>query len=370
MSFQRHKAYKNSGVGWLGDVPEHWETKRIRHLFEVKKRIAGTDGFDVLSITQQGIKIKDIESNDGQLSMDYSKYQFVEVGDFAVNHMDLLTGYVDVASISGVTSPDYRVFSVRNAEECFYRYYLYLFQIGYKRKIFYAFGQGASQLGRWRLPIEQFNNFDFPQPPVLEQVQIASFRETAKIDELVAEQKRLIDLLNEKRQAIISHAVTKGLNPNAPMKNSRVEWLGELPKHWEIKRLKHVSPKITVGIVVEPSKYYREEGVPTLRSLNVLPGKISHQSMVYISESSNELLSKSKLRSGDLVAVRSGQPGTAAVIPPELDGCNCIDLIIVRKPLNGSEHFLCWYLASGSALRQFAEGSDGAIQQHFNIGTA
>jgi len=249
MSFPRYESYKDSGVEWLREVPNGWGIKRIKHLFEIKKRISGAEGYEVLSITQQGIKIKDIESGDGQLSMDYSKYQFVEIGDFAMNHMDLLTGYVDISRVFGVTSPDYRVFSVRDDEVCFDRYYLYLFQMGYRNKIFYAFGQGSSQLGRWRFPTEQFNGFEFPSPSIQEQKQIAAFldRETAKIGALIAEQQRLIELLKEKRQAVISHAVTKGLNPNAPMKDSSIEWLGEVPEHWEVRSAKSVSTFITSG---------------------------------------------------------------------------------------------------------------------------
>jgi type I restriction enzyme S subunit len=153
-------------------------------------------------------------------------------------------------------------------------------------------------------------------------------------------------------------------------RDSGVEWLGEVPEHWEVKRLKYLSPQLTVGIVVEPSKFYADEGVPALRSLNILPGAIKLENLVFITQSGHELHSKSRLRAGDLVAVRSGQPGTAAVIPPELDGCNCIDLIIVRKPSVGSGWFLCWYLASEFALLQFSVGSEGAIQQHFNVSTA
>lgn len=243
MSFPRYNKYKQSGVPWLGDVPEHWGICKVRYLFEIKKRIAGEEGYDVLSITQKGIRVKDIESGDGQLSMDYSKYQFVEVGDFAMNHMDLLTGYVDVASSKGVTSPDYRVFSIRNTNSCDSRYYLYLFQMGYQNKIFYAYGQGASQLGRWRLPTDEFNNLEFPFPDISEQKSIAVFldRETAKIDALVAEKERLIELLKEKRQAVISHAVTKGLNPKTPMKPSGIDWLGDIPEHWEVKPLKYIA---------------------------------------------------------------------------------------------------------------------------------
>ena len=201
---------KDTGIAWLGEVPEHWDVRKIRWLCEIKKRISGELGHDVLSITQQGIKIKDIESNDGQISMDYSKYQFVEVGDFAMNHMDLLTGYVDISDIFGVTSPDYRVFSIMDKKVCYDRYLLYLFQMCYKNKIFYAFGQGSSQFGRWRLPTEQFNDFFFPLPPFEEQQIIASFldRETAKLDALTAEAQRGIELLKERRSVLISAAVT------------------------------------------------------------------------------------------------------------------------------------------------------------------
>jgi len=149
-----------------------------------------------------------------------------------------------------------------------------------------------------------------------------------------------------------------------------VPWLGEVPAHWEINRLKSISPQITVGIVVEPSKYYVGSGVPALRSLNVAPGRVIEDNFVFISAESNDLLSKSRLRAGDLVSVRSGQTGTTAVVPENLNGCNCIDLIIIRKPRDDSEQFLCWFLGSDAAIQQFSSGSGGAIQQHFNIGTA
>jgi len=269
MSFPRYPEYKDSGVEWLGNVPDHWEVVRVRWLCEIKKRIVGELGFDVLSITQRGIRIKDTESNDGQLSMDYSKYQLVEVGDFAMNHMDLLTGYVDISPVQGVTSPDYRVFSLRNPVRCHAKFFLYLFQNGYLNKVFYPFGQGSSQLGRWRLPTEQFNDFWFPVPSFEEQSAIATFldRETAKIDALVAEQEKLIALLQEKRQAVISHAVTKGLDPNVPMKDSGVEWLGEVPGHWEVSPLKFLA---RVGNGSTPNRdnphYWAEDGFPWLNS--------------------------------------------------------------------------------------------------------
>ncbi|RLL49935.1 restriction endonuclease subunit S [Acinetobacter cumulans] len=247
MQFEQYPSYKNSGVEWLGDVPEHWQVKPNKYVFKIQKRIAGTLGFNVLSITQKGLKIKDIESNAGQMAQDYSKYQIVNIGDFAMNHMDLLTGWIDIAKVKGVTSPDYRVFEVRN-KKVNKEYFLHLFQLGYRNKILFAFGQGAAQMGRWRLQSETFNTLKMPFPSIEEQEKIVAFldTETTRIDNLIAKQEKLIELLEEQRKSIISHAVTKGLNPNAPMKDSGVEWLGEVPNDWNFSRLDAVS-KIVRG---------------------------------------------------------------------------------------------------------------------------
>src|SRR5690606_38616440 len=107
----KYTKYKKSSISWVGEIPEHWQVKRLKHIFKIQKRIAGELGHNVLSITQNGIKIKDIDSGKGQLAMDYSKYQRIYAGEFGMNHMDLLTGYVDISKYNGVISPDYRVFS-------------------------------------------------------------------------------------------------------------------------------------------------------------------------------------------------------------------------------------------------------------------
>jgi type I restriction enzyme, S subunit len=195
-------------------------------------------------------------------------------------------------------------------------------------------------------------------------------RKTAGIDQLIQKKERLIELLQEKRQALITQAVTKGLDPSVPMKDSRVEWLGEIPAHWDVKPLKHLSPGVTVGIVVTPSKYYVDVGVPALRSLNVRSNGLEETDLVFISHEGNELHKKSKLRAGDLVVVRTGQPGTAAVIPDSFDGCNCVDLIIIRQSPGFDSGFLCHTLAADPCRAQYGAGAEGAIQQHFNVETA
>jgi type I restriction enzyme S subunit len=205
---------KESGIDWLGEVPEHWELKRLQNIFKVKKNIAKETGYEILSITQSGIKIKDLSTNEGQLSSDYSKYQKVEKGDFAMNHMDLLTGFVDISKYDGVTSPDYRVFRLMN-DTCNSRYLLYLLQMCYTRKIFYPLGRGASQLGRWRLGIEAFRTFLIPIPPRSEQDSIVEKLdyELDEINKLINKAEMQIDLIHQFRQSIIYELATGKRKP-------------------------------------------------------------------------------------------------------------------------------------------------------------
>lgn len=209
-------------------------------------------------------------------------------------------------------------------------------------------------------------------PSFEEQTAIATFldRKTAAIDILIAKKQRLIELLEEKRAALINQAVTKGLSPNVTMKDSGIPWIGEIPEHWEITKLKWLSPFITVGIVITPSKYYVDEGIPCLRSLNIKPGEILSKNLVYISEESNNLLAKSKIFKGDLVCVRTGQPGTTAVVDERFENANCIDLILIRKTKKASSEFLCLQMNSEVCRSQYTVGTSGAIQQHFNVETA
>ena len=200
---------KESGVDWIGEIPEHWEVRRLKYVVKILKRIIGYEGPDVLSITQQGIKVKDITSGEGQLAMDYSKYQIINKGEFAMNHMDLLTGYVDISLFDGVISPDYRVF-VPFVKEMNDTYLLKNFQIGYKSKIFYKYGQGVSQLGRWRFPADNFNNFRIPIPPKEEQYEIINYidKQSQKIDRTISLQQTQIEKLKEYKATLIDSAVT------------------------------------------------------------------------------------------------------------------------------------------------------------------
>ncbi len=200
---------KDSGVEWIGRIPNHWDFVKLKQLFSINKRICGELGYDVLSVTQRGLKVKDLENNEGQHSMDYSKYQFVYENDFVMNHMDLITGYVDLSKQLGVTSPDYRVFTKSNDRVC-NEYYLYIFQLCYTRKIFYGLGRGVSTLGRWRLPSIEFLSMYLPFPSLNEQQQIVDYLDdqTQLIDNTISIEEKRMELLKEYRQSLISEVVT------------------------------------------------------------------------------------------------------------------------------------------------------------------
>lgn len=201
---------KDSGVDWLGPIPRQWEIKTVKQYFKIRKQIAGHEGYDVLSITQDGIKIKDISTNEGQMAMSYAGYQLVRPGDFAMNHMDLLTGYVDRSNYFGVTSPDYRVFELCDNVNCHPDFFLYVFQLYYKRRIFYRYGRGAASVGRWRLPAREFLNFVIPVPPIISQKRIVRFvkNNTQNIDKNILAVESQIKILSEYKNSLIAAVVT------------------------------------------------------------------------------------------------------------------------------------------------------------------
>ena len=205
-----NREMKDSGSVWFNDIPSDWNCQKLKFVFHIQKDIAGEEGYTVLSITQKGIIPKDLSKNEGQLAQNYSNYQFVHIGDFAMNHMDLLTGWVDISKYEGVTSPDYRVFVLNNAENNSKNYYLYMMQMCYSNKIFYGLGQGVSGFGRWRLQADKFLNFYIPIPPYEEQQEIADYldKKCYEIDNLIAKKEQIAAELESYKKSLIYEYVT------------------------------------------------------------------------------------------------------------------------------------------------------------------
>ena len=201
---------KNSGIVWMGYIPSHWRVIKTKYLFEIVKRIAGEEGYDVLSVTQQGLKVKDLDDYGGQIAESYAGYQFVYPEDFVMNHMDLLTGWVDYSDKFGVTSPDYRVFILIDKKANNLDYFKYVFQCCYLDKIYYSLGNGVAGVGRWRLQAYTFKNFRLPVPPLEEQVAIAKYldEKCSSIAHYINANKQKIAILQDYKKSIIYEYVT------------------------------------------------------------------------------------------------------------------------------------------------------------------
>ena len=366
--FRPYPEYRDSGVEWLGQVPAHWSAKRLKFLAPARISKLDTKPDDAVYVG-----LEHIEPWTGRLLLE-SQPASVDsiVSSFAAG--DVLLGklrpYLAKAArpaFDGVCTGE--ILPLRPIHGCIQSYMMYcLLNAPYVRwldSLTYAAKMP-------RVNPDQVGNSLVPLPPESEQLAIARFldHETARIDGLVARRERLIELLQEKRAALITHAVTRGLDPSVPMKDSGVDWMGEIPKHWHLQRLKRVSPEITVGVVVNPSSYVRTEGVPFLYGSDIQEGRIVVDAARRMSEEDSKSLNKSCLRAGDLVSVRVGAPGVTAVVPPELAGANCASLVIVRHAASFDSNWLCYAMNSRLVRYQVELVQYGAAQEQFNVAHA
>jgi type I restriction enzyme, S subunit len=379
--FRPYPEYKDSGVDWLGAIPAHWQVRRLKTL--ARALLSNVDKKSVEGhIPVQLCNYVDVYYHDHiTRAIDFMPATATpeQRAKFSIRRGDVLItkdseSWTDIA-VPAVVAEDlddvvcgYHLAHIRPFAEMDGRFLARAFSAVGSRDQFQIAANGITRFG---LSGDAIKTALFAVPPPAEQIAIASFldRETAKIDALVAKKQRVIELLQERRAALITQTVTKGLDPTAHMKDSGVEWLGQIPTHWSVKRLKYLVPDVTVGIVVTPAKYYVDDGIPCLRSLNISSGTIDMDSLVFISKEANDYHRKSQIFEDDVVVVRTGQAGTAAVVPKELNGANCIDLLIVRRSSQLRPKMVYYYLNSRAAISQAEVRSVGAIQGHYNTST-
>ncbi|WP_038903146.1 restriction endonuclease subunit S [Dickeya zeae] len=352
--YKAYPEYKDSGVEWLGDIPKHWQRFPLKYLVEMK--------------SGESITAADIEPEGhypvfgGNGLRGYSS-KYTHSGSYVlIGRQGALCGNVNYAhnqfwaSEHALVVKGKKSFNIRWLGELLRAMNLNQYSIT------------AAQPG---LSAEALVNLQIPVPPAAEREVVASFisYEAEKIDNLIEKQKQLIELLKEKRQAVISHAVTKGLNPDVPMKDSGVEWLGEVPEHWIIKRLKHISPKIGVGLVINPSTYTKDEGVYFIFGGDVKEFRFDLTKARRISPQDSNKLLPSRLNSRDLVSVRVGYPGVTSVVTDELDGSNCASIIIIRRG-DYNSNWLCAAMNVWVGRQQVDLASYGAAQKQFNVADA
>ena len=376
MSFARYPAYKDSGVAWLGEVPGHWEVKRLKQVASHNDETLddNTDAdFEILYV--------DISSVDPMLgitakeAMPFSAApsrarRKVRNGDAIVS-----TVRTYLRAIARITNPEDNLIVstgfavVRPSPQVHHSFLGYLLTAGFfvdeviSRSVGVSYPAiNASDLMRIAVPVPNYN----------EQQAIATFldTETAKIDGLMAEQRALVALLKEKRQAVISHAVTKGLNPAAPMKDSGVAWLGEVPGHWEVRAIKHiVSTPVTDGPHETPD--FPDEGIPFVSAEAVSSGSIDFNKIRgYISELDHIKYSqKYRPQMGDVYMVKSGATtGITAIVETDRDFNIWSPLAVIRCGRSSLPHFVLNFMRSRHFLEAITLNWSFGTQQNIGMG--
>ena len=364
---------------WLGDVPVEWELRPLKYLCSFSG--GGTPSKEVTRYWVDGVipwvspkdmkspRIVDTVDRITEEAVVESSVGFVEPGSvLMVVRSGILQHSIPVAISDVRVTLNQDMKALRFQHPSVAEYFFYLVQ-GHNREL----------LARWLKEgatvesIEQdyLANESFPDIDPEEFAQIVRYLdyETAKIDRLIEKQQQLIALLKEKRQAVISHAVTKGLNPNAPMKDSGVEWLGQVPAHWDVCRINKVATKITNGYVGPTRDIFVDEGVKYLQSLHIKDNAVRFEPPYYVREKWSQEKAKSVLSAGDVVIVQTGDIGQSACIPRELEGANCHALIVVssvRSVLHGE--YLAWCLNTDFGVHSLKSIQTGALHPHLNCG--
>ncbi len=239
VKMQRYESYKDSGVEWIGEIPSDWEIKKLKHVFFEKKHRKN------MALNSGAISFGNvIEKNDEKITLSTkASYQEVLKGEFLINPLnlnyDLISLRIALSKIDVVVSAGYIVLKAKvKINKDYFKFLLHRYDVAFMKLL----GSGVRQT----ISFNHIANSLLAFPTIPEQTAIANFldQKTAQIDEAIAIKERQIELLKERKQIIIQKAVTQGLNPNVPMKDSGVEWIGSVPEHWEVKRAKYLFDEI------------------------------------------------------------------------------------------------------------------------------
>jgi type I restriction enzyme S subunit len=363
--YQTYPEHKDSGVEWLGVIPMEWANLEGKRLFKNRRELSFASDMQLAASQKYGVIPQSMmmKLNDAKVMLALkgtNAFRHVEKDDFVIS-LRSFEGGIEYSEYTGCVSPAYTVLTA--IKEIWPSYYRYLF----KSKPFIAALQSTTDSLRdgKSITFDQFGFINLIMPEFDEQQKIANFLdyETAKIDTLIEKQQQLIKLLKEKRQAVISHAVTKGLDPNAPMRDSGVEWLGEVPEHWKVISLKHlVSAPIIDGPHLTPIR--QDEGVPFISAEAISQGYINFEKKWgYISREDHELYSKRYCpQRGDILMVKLGATtGVVAMVETDDEFNVWVPLATIRTREDISSKFV-FYLFQSSNVRD-------AIQLSWTYGT-
>lgn len=306
-----YASYRDSGLPWLSEIPSHWDVRRNGRLFAERVE-TGFEDLPILEVSlRTGVRVRDMENGARKQQMtDRSKYKRAVKGDIAYNMMRMWQGAVGVAPEDGLISPAYVV--ARPFPEVDPRYYTYLFRTpAYMREV-NKFSRGIVS-DRNRLYWDEFKQMPSAFPPTEEQSRIADFLDAhgCLTSRLIRNKRRLIGLLNEQKQAIINRAVTRGLNPDVSMKPTGIDWMPEVPAHWDIAALRH-RYHVDLGKMLDEKRISGDHLVRYLRNTDVQWDRINTSDLPQMDILEAEY-SRYTLLPGDLLVCEGGEVGRTAI---------------------------------------------------------
>ena len=328
---ERYSEYKDSGVKWLGEMPSHWEVLAMKHILKLKKEIVGkrSSQFDLLSLTLKGVVKRDMDNPEGKFPASFDTYQIVEPNDFIFCNFDNeeTPRAVGLSEYKGMITGAYDVL-YRNNSKLTDKFLIYYFLYIDDAKRFKPLYKGL----RKTVPFDSFMAYKIPVPTLNEQNAIVNYLDsaTSKIDAAIAQQQKMIDLLNERKQIIINNAVTKGLAPHVKMKPSGIDWIGDIPEHWEVIKLKFA---VTLNNVKSNSS--NKIGLENIESGT---GK-------YIETTSEFEGNGTEFRVGDILYGKL-RPYLKKVLVAENEGNAVGDFFVLRPNQNTNSKFLQYLLLS------------------------
>jgi type I restriction enzyme S subunit len=370
MSLPRYAEYKDSGIPWVGEVPADWQVlPLIGVATERSEPNVGMRENNLLSLSYGRIVRKDIDSNDGLLPDSFETYQVIRAGDIVLRLTDLQNDKRSLRSAlvgeQGIITSAYLALQPNRIDSRFLAYLMRGYDLS---KVFYSMGGGLRQ----SMKFSDMKRMPLALPSKVEQTAIAAFldREVGKIDAVIAEQEKLIALLAEKRRATISHTVTRGLNPDVSMKDSSVVWLGDIPEHWKITRLKYATSLI-VDCPHETPVYDPDGNYKVIRTADITEGRMHSAKMYSVSQA--EYLGRVRrqvLRRGDIVYGREGERwGYAAEVPDDDLYCLGQRMMQFRSAHGMNAQYLMFQLNSQSTYRQGQMDAVGATAPRVNVST-
>lgn len=299
---------KESGIPWIGMIPDNWEVKRLKEVFVECKEKSLDGAGELLSLSQYtGVQQKkDTDKAGTHESETYEGYNVVHKGQLVMNIMLAWNGSYAISDYDGIISPAYCVFDFRI--DCAKQYFHYLLRTNGYPSAFKTLSRGIID-SRLRLYPEQFYTFPTIFPPLPTQQRIADFldHKCAEIDELAALQETMIAELKRYKQSVITEAVTKGLDPDVPMKDSGVEWIGGIPEGWEVKKVKNVTTAITKGNGITKEEVFTDGDTPCVRYGEIY-SKYDNSFVTCISKTKKDVLSTLRyFGNGDILCAGTGE---------------------------------------------------------------